>query len=214
MIGLGLSDYNSIMPEIEPNFFETIKPQLAKPVFAVAEKKGGAVFDFGFFDQKKMTGPVAWANNKWEEDWPAYRFFGEGFSLGNSKVTARRQNIHLDTSTSLSYTDFDIVKDFYSRIPGASYDKEQQFSTLPCNSSPPDWTVVISGQKFTTPGSQLISQPIDDTGKVCLGGLQNIGGGVDFSLFGINFFKGKYVMHDFTNPNAIRLGFAMQAGAK
>jgi aspergillopepsin I len=212
-MGLGNRTYNFIQPEIENTFFDNIKGQLAKPVFAYAEKKGGAIFDFGFFDKNKMTGPVAWVDHIWEEDWPAYRFFAEGFSLDpNSKVTPRKMNIHLDSATSISFTDPDIVTEFYSHIPGAFFQKDDQIYVIPCNSKPPGWTVVIDGQKFYTPGCQLVSETYDAKAQMCVGGLQNIGGGVDFSLLGINWCKGKYIMHDFTNPHSVRLGFAKQPG--
>lgn len=120
-------------------------------------------------------------------------------------------NVHLNSGTDISFTDPDIVKEWYSHIPGAVTQEEQGY-TIPCDSKPPGWTVVIGGRKFFTPGCQLISQPVDDAGKICLGGLQNIGGGVDFSLFGTNFFKGKYVIHDYADPKHIKLGFAMQPG--
>ncbi|ENI02024.1 hypothetical protein COCC4DRAFT_146565 [Bipolaris maydis ATCC 48331] len=215
MVGIGNSTYNSIVPEYENNFFDNIMKQLVKPVFAYAQKKGGAVFDFGFFDQNQYTGKVAWVDNAPEDGWPAYAFYGEGFSLfdPNAKVTPRKMNIHLDASTTLSYTDPDIVTAWYKSVPGSQYDDDQQMHSIPCNSKPGGFTIVIGGQKFFTPGDQLVSIPLDDEGKTCLGGLQNIGGGVDFSLFGMTWLKGKYIMHDFANPKAVRLGFAMQPGA-
>ncbi|EUC31764.1 hypothetical protein COCCADRAFT_27562 [Bipolaris zeicola 26-R-13] len=215
LIGLGNSTYNSIGPEYENNFFDNIKSQLAKPVFAYAEKKGGAVFDFGFFDPNQYTGKIAWTDNSPEEDWPAYAFYGDGFSLFDpqAKVTPRKMYIHLDASTTLSYTDPDIVTAWYEAVPGSKYDDDQQMHSIPCDSKPGGFTVVIAGQNFFTPGSQLVSIPLDNEGKMCLGGLQNIGGGVDFSLFGTTWLKNKYIMHNFANPNAVKIGFAMQPGA-
>ncbi|KAJ5062172.1 aspartic peptidase domain-containing protein [Bipolaris maydis] len=215
--GLGPMEYNFLGETIGSikTWFREALPQLAKPVFAVAHTKGHGVFDFGFINQKKISGPITWVDNFLEDYWEAYCFYAQGWAVGdqNAKTSARKMKIHLNSGTDVSFTDPDVVKAWYSRIPGAVTQDDQGY-TIPCNSKPPGWTVVIGGRKFYTPGCQLISQPVDDDGKVCLGGLQNIGGGVDFHLFGTNFFKGKYVIHDFTNPNKVKLGFALQPGSK
>lgn len=215
-LGLGPTEYNFLGDMgTENTWFVNALPQLAKPVFAVAHTKGHGVFEFGFINQKKISGAITWVDNVLEDYWAAYSFYGEGWSVGDqhAKTAPRKMNIHLNSGTDVSFTDPDIVKEWYSHIPGA-VTKDEQGYTIPCNSKPPGWTVVIGGRKFFTPGCQLISQPVDDAGKICLGGLQNIGGGVDFHLFGTNFFKGKYVIHDFTNPKKVKLGFALQPSSK
>ncbi|EUC28524.1 hypothetical protein COCCADRAFT_9125 [Bipolaris zeicola 26-R-13] len=215
-LGLGPMEYNFLGDlGTHKTWFREALPQLAKPVFSVVHTKGHGVFEFGFINTKKINGAITWVDNVLEDYWAAYSFYGDGWSVGdkNAKTSPRKMNIHLNSGTDVSFTDPDIVKEWYSKIPGA-VTKDEQGYTIPCNSKPPGWTVVIGGRKFFTPGCQLISQPMDDEGKICLGGLQNIGGGVDFSLFGINFFKGKTIIHDFTNPKKVKLGFALQPGSQ
>ncbi|EUC40530.1 hypothetical protein COCMIDRAFT_41150 [Bipolaris oryzae ATCC 44560] len=216
-LGLGPTEYTFLGDDIgtEKTWFVNALSQLAKPVFAVAHAKGRGVFEFGFINNNKINGAITWVDNVLEDYWAAYSFYGEGWSVGDqsAKTSPRKMNIHLNAGTDVSFTDPDIVREWYSKIPGAVTKRDQGY-TIPCNSKPPDWTVVIAGRKFYTPGCQLISQPVDHAGKTCLGGLQNIGGGVDFHLFGTNFFKGKYVIHDFTNPKKVKLGFALQPGSR
>ncbi|KAL6153970.1 hypothetical protein ACJQWK_01432 [Exserohilum turcicum] len=216
VVGLGIPNFNQIGGfGKEKTWFVDAIPMLDKPLFAVAHTKGHGVYDFGFINQKKISGPITWVWNRVERYWDAYGFLGDGFGIGDpsAQITKRKMKIHLEAGTDISFTDPDIVKAWYSLIPGAVTVVEQGY-TIPCNSKPPGWTVTIRGRKFFTPGCALISQPVDDEGKNCLGGLQNIGGGVDFSLFGINFHKGKYIIQDYTDPNHIKLGFAMQPGSK
>ncbi|KAF2853807.1 acid protease [Plenodomus tracheiphilus IPT5] len=213
MFGLGFSYTNGITPKPQLSFFDTIKPQLEKPLFSVALKHNTTgSFDFGFIDGKKMNGPITYADVV-DDGWGAWSIIGEGFSVGsNPKITARKMKIHFDAATSISYTDPDIVSAAYSKIPGAKFDKEQQAYTLPCNAkSVPDITFSIRGSRQVISGERLKYAPIDDDGRVCYGALQNIGGGVDFSLLGINFFVNKYLVHD-TNNGKPRLGFARQSG--
>lgn len=222
LLGLGVHKYNSIGEFNGKGFdfkdftayntwFEDAIPVLEKPVFAIAHTIGRGGYDFGFIDHKKIAGSIAWVNNVLEDYWPAYSFFGQGVAIGdsNAKITPRKQHIDLNSETYISFTDTDVVNEWYSKIPGAVTENFQAF-TIPCQSNPPGWTVVIAGKKFFTPGCQLIGEPVDKEGKTCLGGLQLIGGGVDFSLFGVNFMVGKYIIIDQTNNNQIKLGFAMR----
>ncbi|KAL6166517.1 hypothetical protein ACJQWK_07863 [Exserohilum turcicum] len=213
MVGLGDKTLNTIQPDSQNTFIDNVKSQLAKKVFAITTKITGSIFDFGFIDPKKYTGSIAWVDNFFEENWSAYGFYGSGFSVGpsNVNITPRKMNIHLDSASTVTYVDPDIITSFYGKIKGAKFDNDRQYWTIPCNSNPPDFTVVIGGQKFVTPGCHLISINIDDSHKMCIGGLQNIGGGVDFSLFGINWFRGKYVVFD-VSSDKVKLGFAKEAG--
>ncbi|KAL7778427.1 hypothetical protein CFE70_007927 [Pyrenophora teres f. teres 0-1] len=103
--------------------------------------------------------------------------------------------IHLTTSSSISFTDPDIVADYWSQVTGSKFDDDQDMQVIP--------------GKYMNLG--FVD---DDDKKYCYGGLQKIGGGVDFSLLGTNLFKDKYVLHDMNDEKKLRLGFAKLAPSK
>lgn len=212
VVGIGFGYNNGIRPVKGLTFFETIMPQLPKHEFSVAMRhKCPGSYDFGFTDPRKMASPFVYANVTDEPYWANYRFYGGGFHIGSRPVTHRYMNMHLTTSSPVTYTDPDIVSDYWKMVPGAKYDNDLEVYTFPCNAKNlPDLTFIISGSDQVVPGKYMNVGPIDDGGKTCYGGLQNIGGGVDFSLLGNNFFKDKYIRHDMNDVKNIKVGFARQ----
>jgi aspergillopepsin I len=56
LMGLGFGTFNTIRPQPQPTFFESIKNSLQQPVFAVSLKKNASgTYDFGFIDPNKYT---------------------------------------------------------------------------------------------------------------------------------------------------------------
>jgi len=209
IIGLGFKGANMITPGPQNTFFDNLRPQLAQPIFNTAFRtKAPGCIDFGFIDAKKVDGPITYVDVL-HDDWYAWGYVGDGFGIGtNPNITSRKLNTHLDTATSLMFTQPDIVTDYWARVPDAHFNDDQQSYIYPCNAKIlPDITFTINGARQVVAGDAIRSSPISDDGKWCFGNLQNIGGGVDFGLFGIPFIKDKYIIHDMSVPNS-RLGFA------
>lgn len=209
MIGLGFKGANSILPERQNTFFDNIRNQLACPLFCTALRtKAPGRFDFGFIDTGKTDGPITYADAL-HDGWGVWAYVGDGFSIGTQpQITKRDMHVHLDTATSISYTDPDIVAAYWSRVRGAHFDKDQQGYVYPCKAKNlPEITFTVHGARQIVAGDAMRFSAIDDDGVWCYAGLQNIGGGVDFSLFGINFIKDKYIVFDTSVPG-FRIGFA------
>ncbi|EDU42201.1 Asp domain containing protein [Pyrenophora tritici-repentis] len=214
--GIGFGYTNSVEPQRSLTFFETIMPRLSKRQFSVALRHlCPGSYDFGEFDTKKMASPFVYVPVEDDNEWGAWRFWGDGFAVGSKPVTSRRMLIHLTTSTSVSYTDPDIVADYWKQVQGAKIDEKYGAYVFPCNATNlPDVTFIFSGSRQVIPGKFMNGGVVDRKTKTCYGLLQNIGGGVDFSLLGNNFFKEKYVLHDMNDPKNLRLGFAKLAPSK
>jgi aspergillopepsin I len=54
LLGLGFGKTNTVKPEKQSTFFESIKPVLKEPLFTVSLKKNATgTYDFGFIDERK-----------------------------------------------------------------------------------------------------------------------------------------------------------------
>lgn len=63
LLGLAFSSINTVKPQAQKTFFDTVKSQLDKPLFAVTLKhnKPGS-YDFGYIDKSKYTGQLAYTD--------------------------------------------------------------------------------------------------------------------------------------------------------
>ncbi|EFQ85488.1 hypothetical protein P3342_007610 [Pyrenophora teres f. teres] len=213
-IGLGFYKYaNGIQPERQLTFFDNLKKSLAKPIFATALRfNTTGKFDFGFIDQALVDSPFTYVDGI-DDGWGHWACMTDGFSIGpQTQITKRDMKIHLDTATAGVYAQPDIVASYWSRVPGAHFDTDNQGYVYPCNAkNMPLLTFTVKGARQAINGDSLRFSALDDEGKVCWGGLQNIGGGVDFGLFGTPFIENKYIVFDVTKENGT-VGFAKMKG--
>ncbi|KAF2843728.1 aspartic protease PEP1 [Patellaria atrata CBS 101060] len=209
LLGLSFSVLNTVRPNRETTFFDTVREELAAPLFAVTLKKGApGTYDFGYIDESKYVGSIAYAdvittNGFWE-------FTPTAYSIGNGSAVQANIDAIADTGTSLAYLPTAIIRDYYSKVPGAQYNGDYGGYTHPCAAEMPSFSLTIAGQKRTTPGSYINYAPIDEAETTCFGGLQS-DEGIGFSILGDIFLKSQYVVHDVgTTPP--RIGFAQQPG--
>jgi hypothetical protein len=86
LIGLAFSQLNTVKPQQQTTFFDTVMPQLAKPVFSVDLKNDNTgTFEFGAIDQSRFTGqltdvPVDSSSGFWQIASPTV-------TIGNQKIT-------------------------------------------------------------------------------------------------------------------------------
>ncbi|KAF1844366.1 aspartic protease PEP1 [Cucurbitaria berberidis CBS 394.84] len=207
LLGLSFSTLNTVKPQQQKTFFDTVKPQLAQPLFASYLKYHAAgSYDFGFIDKSKYTGPITYINVDTSKGF--WGFNATAYSVGTTTTKANVAGI-VDTGTSLLYTDASIVQAYYRQVSGASVDSAQGGYTFPCNAALPDFAITVGGVKQVVPGKYINYAPLSSGSTKCFGGIQ-ANTGLGFSIFGDIFLKSKYVIHE--SGSTPRLGFAQQAG--
>jgi hypothetical protein len=207
LLGLAMSSINTVKPQPQTTFFDTVVDQLAQPLFAVDLKYHAAgSYDFGFIDTAKYTGAITYVPVDSSEGF--WGVTATAYSVGS---TTTRQSLPgiLDTGTTLIYTDAAVVKAYYAKVSGAKIDDEQGGYVFPCKSTTPDFSLTFGGVKQTVPGKYINYAPTATGSSTCFGGIQT-DEGIGFSIFGDIFLKSKYVIHEMgTSP---RIGFAQQKG--
>ncbi|RMZ73553.1 aspergillopepsin A precursor [Pyrenophora seminiperda CCB06] len=199
IIGLGFKDANSITPGPQNTFFDNIRPSLAAPLFATCLRSHArGSIDFGYIDTEKVDGAITYIDVL-EDGWGVWGYIGNGFAIGSdsSQITQRVLRTYLDMSTSTMFTQPDIVAAYWSRVTDAHLSDEEQGYIYPCNATHlPQISFSVNGARQLVQGDAMRTESFDKEGKWCFGGLQNIRGGVDFSLFGYNFMKDRFVVHE------------------
>ncbi|EOA81136.1 uncharacterized protein SETTUDRAFT_24639 [Exserohilum turcica Et28A] len=207
LLGLAFSSINTVEPQAQTTFFDTVHDQLASPLFAVTLKYHAAgTYDFGFIDSSKYTGSITYVNADNSQGF--WAFSASGYSVGNSNTRSSISGI-LDTGTTLILVDDSIVSAYYSQVSGAQFDNSQGGYTFPCSASLPTFSITVGGVKQTVPGKYINYAPA--SGNSCFGGIQS-NSGIGFNIFGDIFLKSKYIVHEMSDNANPRIGFAQQAG--
>jgi hypothetical protein len=202
-----MSSINTVRPKAQTTFFDTVKSQLAKPLFSVNLKYHAAgTYDFGYIDSSKYTGSITYTDVDASQGF--WGFTADGYTVGR-KTTQQSISAIADTGTTLVYVDDSIVSAYYSQVSGAQEDSQQGGYIFPCSSTTPDFSIIVEGVKQTIPGKYINFAPNGD--GTCFGGIQSSSGLEGLSIFGDVFLKSKYVIHDMSTGSP-RLGFAQQAG--
>ncbi|KAL1967175.1 hypothetical protein VTN77DRAFT_3466 [Rasamsonia byssochlamydoides] len=205
LLGLAFSSINTVQPQRQTTFFDTVKSQLAKPLFAVTLKHNApGSYDFGFIDPNKYNGSIAYTQVDNSQGF--WQFTADDYAIGGSSGGSSINGI-ADTGTTLLLLDNSIVNAYYQQVQGAQNDQNAGGYVFPCNAQLPTFSITIGNYEAVVPAEFLNFQPVDQTGQTCFGGLQS-NQGVGFSIFGDVFLKSQYVVFDSNGP---RLGFAAQA---
>ncbi|KAL9087783.1 MAG: hypothetical protein Q9159_003466 [Coniocarpon cinnabarinum] len=204
LLGLASSTINTVRPQRQTTFFDTVKGQLDAPLFtATLKHQAPGSYDFGYIDNSKHTGtinyaPVDFSNGFWQ-------FNVDSYSVGSS--SGRYGSAIADTGTTLLLAPSAVVTAYYRGVSGARNDPQQGGYTVPCSASLPDLTLTISGNDITVPGDLINFAPLEEGSSTCFGGLQS-DAGIGFSILGDIFLKAVYAVFDQGNS---RFGFAPQA---
>ncbi|KAF2124713.1 Asp-domain-containing protein [Dothidotthia symphoricarpi CBS 119687] len=206
LLGLAFSSINTVQPVQQKTWFDTVKSQLALPVFSVYLKYHAAgSYDFGLIDSSKYTGAITYVNVDSSQGF--WGFSATAYSVGTTTTTRSIAGI-LDTGTTLIYVDTAVVAAYYAKVTGSKNDSTQGGYTFPCSATLPDFSITVGGVKQVVPGRFINYAPVSST--VCFGGIQ-ANTGIGFNIFGDIFLKSKYIVHE-RGTGTPRLGFAQQAG--
>ncbi|CAD0106417.1 unnamed protein product [Aureobasidium uvarum] len=203
LVGLSFSNINTVSPNQQKTFFDTVKGSLALPLWTANLKKGApGTYDFGYIDSSKYSGKITYVNvNSASGFW---QFTADGYQIGSSSTVSSSFVAIADTGTSLMYLPSSFVTAYWGQVTGAGYDSNQGGYTFPCTSALPDFNLVVGGNKFTVPGSYMNYAQISYT--TCFGGMQQ-NTGLSFSILGDIFLKSQFMVFSEVGGQAT-LGFA------
>jgi aspergillopepsin I len=150
-----------VQPEQQTTFFDSAIAQgvLSANVFTADLKKGEpGTYDFGFIDDSKYTGEIAYtavdsSRGFWE-------FTGTGYGVGDGDFEEASIDAIADTGTTLILIEDDIVEAYYGGVDGAEYDSQQGGYTFDCSTDLPDFTLGIGDFKAVVPGSFINFAPL------------------------------------------------------
>ncbi|KAL4920543.1 aspartic protease pep1 [Aspergillus aurantiobrunneus] len=198
LLGLAFSSINTVEPNAQTTFFDTVKDQLDAPLFAVTLKHHApGSYDFGFIDDAKYSGSLSYTDID----------NSQGFWMFPAIAGGTNFDAIADTGTTLIMIDSTIASDYYSQVPFAFNNIFYGGWTFPCSSELPPFNVTINGYDAVIPGEHINYAPVTDGSSTCFGGIQE-NQGLQFSILGDIFLKSQYVVFDSQGP---RLGFAPQA---
>ncbi|MCJ1430140.1 Type I transmembrane sorting receptor [Sticta canariensis] len=204
LFGLSFSRNNRVKPIKQKTFFENAKSTLSAPLFTADLKKGApGTYSFGFIDNTKYTGEIAYVPV--DDSKGFWEFTADGFAVDSGKFRSTSIDAIADTGTTLLYLPDSVVDAYYGYVSAASYDRRQGGYTFPCGTKLPSITLAIGSYSAVVPGSFLEYAPVEEGAKTCFGGIQS-DTGIGFSIFGDIFLKSQFVVFDGSdNP---RLGLA------
>jgi len=209
LLGLAFSSINTVEPDQQNTFFDTVKSSLAKPLFAANLRKGATgSYDFGYLDTSAYSGSITYVNVDNSQGF--WGFTAGGYSVGSA--TPGSTNIGsaiADTGTTLLYIPASAAKAYYAKVSGSQNSNTYGGYVAPCNSNWPAFNVKIGGTTFSVPGSYINYAQVSDGSSTCYGGIQS-NTGIGLTIFGDIFLKSKYVVFD-ESTSTPRLGFANQA---
>ncbi|KAM4066225.1 eukaryotic aspartyl protease [Hirsutella rhossiliensis] len=193
LMGLAFSKLNTVKPQKQMTFFDTIKSSLAMPVFtADLRKNATGVYTFGSIDQSKFQGqltsiPVNTSMGFWQ-------FSSEKFAVngGQQQAATPGGQAIADTGTTLILADAKIVNGYYQQVQGAQNNSQMGGFTVPCNAKLPDLDLDVGGNYMArVTGDNINFAPVGN--GQCFGGVQAAPAGT-MGIYGDIFFKSQFVV--------------------
>lgn len=164
LVGLAFSSINTVKPQSQTTFFDTIHQDLALPVFTANLKHNTTgAYEFGQIDNTAFTGslsaaPVDNSQGFWQIE-------SNTFQIGNGSVmqnTAANPAI-ADTGTTLMLVDDNVAEAYYQQVQGAQLDPTQGLFTFPCDAELQDFTVALGPNYMGTIDKSLLNfQALND----------------------------------------------------
>jgi hypothetical protein len=209
LLGLAFSSINTVRPTPKTTFFDTVRTQLSKPLFAANLKyHSPGTYDFGYIDSAKYTGALTYGPvDKSQGFWGITM---SGYAIGTGATSKTSIAGIADTGTTLLYLPAAVVKAYYAKVSGAQNSNNYGGYVFPCSATPPDFTLIYQGVKQRVPGKYINYSPVETGSSTCFGGIQS-SAGVGINIFGDIFLKSKYVVFE-SSGSSPRLALADQPG--
>jgi hypothetical protein len=151
LVGLAFSQLNTVKPQPQQTFFDSIAGQLDVPVMT-ASLKSGAVgsYEFGTIDSTKFTGQMA--NISVNSSNGFWQFNSAQFAVGNGALQAIKQapTAIADTGTSLMLVSPEVATAYYAQVPGSSNSVSAGGFVFPCNAQLPSLSIAVGDNNLAT----------------------------------------------------------------
>ncbi|KAH8684826.1 aspartic peptidase domain-containing protein [Tricladium varicosporioides] len=210
MFGLNMWVNDSESPLPQQTWFNFIVPSLASPLFTSSlVRNGTGTFDFGYIDQTKYIGNIAYTPVATLASWPGsgyWMFNWTGFSFGNRQWNNTNLQVLTDSGTNLVLMPVSIAKAYYAQVKG-SRQQNNGFWAFPCSSTLPTFTFGVGNARFSIKAKNMIYIDFDE-GVNCLGAIQNTEED-NLIVFGTPWFEALFIVHDYGGR---RIGFANRPG--
>ncbi|KAM3565910.1 hypothetical protein ARSEF4850_001143 [Beauveria asiatica] len=185
ILGLAFPQLNTVKPQRQTTWFESLKPQLESPLFvADLRHQNPGTYFFGFIPQDAQNVTYTDVDSS------------DGFWAFNATTDHGDIMGIADTGTTLVLLVEEIVKAYYSNVPSAENSQEQGGYIFDCTEKLPDFPFTVGGSNITIPG-ELINYA-HASGTKCFGGIQT-GGEIPYNIFGDVAMKAAYVVFDVGN---------------
>ena len=158
LLGLAMSNLNTVKPNQQMTFFDNIRGSLAEPVFTANLKHNATGFyEFGKIDTTQFTGSISYTPIDTSTGF--WQFPSNSFSVGNGQVQPNTEGhpAIADTGTSLLLVDDPVIQGYYSQVHGAEFNENQGGITFPCDAVLPDLHLALGPSYMATLSSDLMS---------------------------------------------------------
>jgi len=205
LLGLAFSSINTVTPTQQKTFFDNVKPNLESPLFtADLRHDTPGTYDFGFIDDSKYTGTIAYTDVDNSQGF--WQFTADGYAVGSDSPNNSSFSAIADTGTSLLLLPDEIVSAYYAQVQGAKNDSQQGGWTVPSDATLPSLSIQIGDYTGTIDGSLMSFAPVSSSTN--FGSLQT-NESIGFSILGDIWFKSQFTVFESGTTN--RLGFAAKA---
>ena len=192
LVGLAFSKLNTVQPQKERTFLDTVQDDLALPVLTANLRRGtDGFYEFGKIDATAFKGQLATVEVDSSKGF--WQFESSRFRIGDGpeQVNSGAQAI-ADTGTTLMLVDDAVARAYYAQVNGARLDRTQGLFTFPCDAELPDFHVALGPEHFATIPGQDINFDQINQGR-CAGGLQSSQGS-GLQIYGLTFFKSQFTV--------------------
>lgn len=168
-------------------------------------QNGKGTMDFGYIDESKYTGNIAYTPVVEIPNAPATGFWSftwSGFAIGSSKFNSSVVPVLTDTGGNLILLPQSIAQKYYSYVSGA-YQQSDGSWCFPCSSALPSFTFGVGSFRAVVDSKHMVFAGLSD-GVNCYGAIQ-LTDETGFAYFGTPFLDALFVVHDYGGH---RLGFA------
>ncbi|KAH6713644.1 aspartic peptidase domain-containing protein [Leptodontidium sp. MPI-SDFR-AT-0119] len=204
VLGLSYAYNDSEKPEPQQTWTTYILPLLAAPVFTASLVRNGiGIIDFGFIDQKKYIGSIAYTPITIIPGGGAFWAFNwTGFAIGSDKFNRTNIQVMTDTGGNISMMPESIASRYYKLVAG-SYKQVDGTWIFPCKATLPNFVFGVGSSRIVVTGKNFILTNLPD-GINCIGGIQSREEDT-YVFLSIPFMQSIFVVHDYGN---MRMGFA------